>query len=77
MQLLHKEFVQPLNVVIIVKTNLRPQARTHVVLFSSDLDLAYAPLVDYYGVRFHIDVACTHQTFRAEGDLFFQIHPAA
>ena len=48
MQLLHKEFAQPLNVVIIAKTNLRTHARAHVVLFSSDLALAYAPLVDYY-----------------------------
>ena len=55
MQLLHKEFAQPLNVVIIVKTNLRTQARAHVVLFSSDLVLAYAPLVDYYGLRFQIE----------------------
>ena len=54
-QLLHKEFLQPLNVVIIAKTNLRTQARAHVVLFSSDLDLAYAPLVDYYGLRFQIE----------------------
>jgi len=46
-QLLHKEFQQPLNVVIIAKTNLRTQARAHVVLFSSDLELAYMPLVDY------------------------------
>jgi putative transposase len=55
MQVLHKEFAQPLNVVIIAKTNLRTQARAHVVLFSSDLDMAYAPLVDYYGLRFHIE----------------------
>jgi putative transposase len=54
-QLLHKEFAQPLNVVIIVKTNLRTQARAHVVLFSSDLALAYALLVDYYGLRFQIE----------------------
>jgi putative transposase len=55
MQLLHKEFPQPLNVVIIVKTNLRTQARAHVILFSSDLALAYALLVDYYGLRFQIE----------------------
>jgi len=55
MQLLHKEFQQPLNVVIIAKTNLRTQARAHVVLFSSDLDLAYASLVDYYSLRFQIE----------------------
>ena len=55
MQLLHKEFTQPLNVVILVKTNLRTQARAHVVLFSSDLALAYVLLVDYYGLRFQIE----------------------
>ena len=52
-QLLHQAFVQPLNGVLIAKTNRHPQARAHVVLFSSDLDLAYAPLVDYDGLRFH------------------------
>jgi DDE superfamily endonuclease len=55
MQLRHKEFTQPLNVVIIAKTNLRTQARAHVVLFSSDLALAYAPLVNYYSLRFQIE----------------------
>jgi putative transposase len=55
MHLLHKEFAQPLNVVIIVKINLRTQARAHVILFSSDLALAYASLVDYYGLRFQIE----------------------
>src|SRR5436309_4160774 len=48
-QLLHKEFEHPLNVVVIAKTNLCTQARAHVLLFSSDLDVAYAPLVDYDG----------------------------
>ena len=54
-QLLHKEFAQPLHVVIIVKTNLYTQACAHVVLFSSDLDLAYTLLVDYYRLRFQIE----------------------
>ncbi len=54
-QLLHKEFAQPLNVVIIIKMNLRTQARAHVILFSSDLTLAYAPLVDDYSLRFQIE----------------------
>jgi len=54
-QLLHKEFTQPLNVVIIVKTNLHTQAQAHVILFSSDLTLAAALLVDYYGLRFQIE----------------------
>jgi len=56
-QLLHKEFPQPLNVVILVKTNLRTQAQAHVILFSSDRTLAYAPLIDYYGLRFQIEFA--------------------
>ena len=55
MPLLHKEFAQPLNVVIIAKTNLHTQARAHVILFSSDLALAYTPLVDYYRLRFQIE----------------------
>jgi putative transposase len=55
MQVLHKEFAQPLNVVIIAKTNLRTQARAHVILFSSDLALAYTPLGEYYGLRFQIE----------------------
>jgi len=53
--LLHKEFAQPLNVVILAKTNLRTQARAHVILFSSDLALAYTHLVDYYSLRFQIE----------------------
>jgi hypothetical protein len=54
-QLLHKEFAQPLNVVIIAKTNLRTQARAQVILFSSDLELAHTSLVDYYSLRFQIE----------------------
>jgi len=55
MHMLHKACTQPLHVVILVKTNLRTQARAHVVLFSSDLALAYAPLVAYDGLRCQIE----------------------
>jgi len=55
-QLLHKECVQPLHVVILAKTNLRTQAQAHVILFSSDLDLPYAQLVDYDSLRFQIEL---------------------
>src|SRR5262249_49789737 len=55
MPLLHKEVAQPLNVVIIVKMNLRTQARAHVVLFSTVLVLTSMLLVDYYGLRFQIE----------------------
>ena len=53
-QLLHKGFTQPLHVVILAKTNLRTQARAHVILFSRTA-LAHAPLVDYYSLRFQIE----------------------
>ena len=54
-EVLHKEFAAPLNVVVLVKTNLKTQARAHVLLFSSDLDLAFDKLVDYYSLRFQIE----------------------
>jgi putative transposase len=55
MTMWHKLFPDLLNVVIIVKTNLKTQTRAHVVLFSSDLDLAYDKLIDYYRLRFQIE----------------------
>ncbi len=55
MTMWHKLFPDLLNVVIIVKTNLKSSARAHVVLFSSDLDLAYDTLIDYYRLRFQIE----------------------
>jgi putative transposase len=55
MTLLHKEFAQPLNVVIIVKTRLETRSRAHVVLFSSALDLTFELLIDYYALRFQIE----------------------
>jgi len=53
--MVHKSFADLINVVIIVKTNLATQKRAHVVLFSSDLDLAYAKLIDSYQLRFQIE----------------------
>ena len=53
--LLHKEFAQALNVVILVKTNLKTNARSHVILFSSDLKLSYEKIIDYYKLRFQIE----------------------
>jgi putative transposase len=53
--LLHKEFVHPLNVVVLVKTNQRSGAQGHALLFSSDLDLPYDKLLEYYSLRFQIE----------------------
>ncbi len=55
MTMWHKLFPDPLNVVIIHKLNLKTQAWAQVILFSSDLDLAYAHLIDYYRLRFQIE----------------------
>ena len=55
MTMLHKLFPQALNVVIIVKTNLLTQRKAHAVLFSSDLDLSYDLIIDYYKLRFQIE----------------------
>lgn len=54
-EMLHKEFAQPLNVVIIAKTNIKTGKWAHVVLFSSDLTLDYDCLIDYYRLRFQIE----------------------
>jgi hypothetical protein len=42
---LQKEVAEPLNVVVIVKTNRKTQKRAHVVLFSSDVTLGYEHVV--------------------------------
>jgi len=55
MHVWHKKFADLLNVVVIVKTNLKTQAVAHVVLFSSDLDLPYDQLIDYYRLRFQLE----------------------
>jgi putative transposase len=54
-QLFHKEFSQALNVVIIVRINVVTSHRTHAVLFSTDLNLSYEKIIDYYSLRFQIE----------------------
>ena len=44
-----------MNVVLILKTNLKTKAQAHVILFSSDLELAQDTLIDYYSLRFQIE----------------------
>jgi len=55
LNLWHKKFADLLNIVVMVKTNLKTQAVAHVVLFSSDLDLSYEQLIDYYRLRFQLE----------------------
>src|SRR3989440_3094039 len=55
MSLWHKKFAEMLNIVVIVKRNLQTHKTAHVVLFSSDLTLGYAQLIDYYRLRFQLE----------------------
>ena len=55
MSLWHKKFVDLLNIVVIVKTNLKTNQTAHVVLFSRDLNLGYEPLISYYRLRFQLE----------------------
>lgn len=53
--MLHKSFADRLNIVILLKTNLATQRKAHIILFSSDLDLAFDKLIDSYQLRFQIE----------------------
>lgn len=54
-ELLHKEFAQALNVVILVKAHQITGERRHIILFSSDLGLSDERVIDYYSLRFQIE----------------------
>jgi putative transposase len=54
-QFYNKEFAFALNVVILLKTNLDTQAQAHVILFSTDLELAYEKIIRFYSLRFQIE----------------------
>ena len=51
----HKEFAEALKVVIIVKIDVKKQKLGHAILFSSDVELEWEKLVDYYALRFQIE----------------------
>jgi len=55
MLLWHKKFADLLNVVVMVKTNLKTNKTAYVVLFSSDLELRYEKVIDYYRLRFQLE----------------------
>ena len=55
MNVWHKLFADLLNVVIIVKTNLKTGKVAHVILFSDELILTYDKLIEYYQLRFQIE----------------------
>ena len=55
MKMLHRTFADPLNIVIIQKINTKTGSSAHVTLFSSNLELEYEKIVDYYSLRFQIE----------------------
>lgn len=55
LQVLHKEFAQPVNVVIILKTNGKTGEQANFILFSTDLSLGAKKLVELYSLRYQIE----------------------
>ncbi len=55
MQAYHKNYPDLLTVVVVVKMHLATGKRGHAVLFSTNLDLSAAQIVDYYSLRFQIE----------------------
>ena len=54
-EMLHKLFASRLNIVIIQKINTDTDKIAHIVLFSSDLNLEYTKIKNYYSLRFQIE----------------------
>jgi putative transposase len=51
----HKKFPDSLNVVIVCKENTKTGKQARVILFSTDLELDWQKLVNYYHLRFQIE----------------------
>jgi len=52
---LNRKFSSPLNVVIIEKKDVQKGKVGHVILFSSNLQLSWEKLIEYYSLRFQIE----------------------
>jgi putative transposase len=52
---LSKSFGSELNVLIIEKINLKSEKVGHAILFSSDVELGWEKLLEYYSLRFQIE----------------------
>jgi len=50
----HKRFAKKLNVIVIRKTNVKTGQTAQVILFSTDLELDWDKLIEYYRLRFQI-----------------------
>lgn len=52
---MHKKFADSLNVVVIIKENLKTDKVARIILFSSNLELEWKKNIDYYRLRFQIE----------------------
>jgi len=52
---MHKKFADSLNVVIIIKENVKTGKVARIILFSSGLELEWKKIIDYYRLRFQIE----------------------
>ncbi len=51
----NRKFPELLNIVCLLKTNLKTKRQSHILLFSSDLALDAEKMIDYYSLRFQIE----------------------
>ena len=51
----HQEFAEAMNVVVIVRRQVKKKKVGHAILFSSEVGLAWEKLLDYYSLRFQIE----------------------
>ena len=51
----HKRFSDPLNIVVILKTDLKTKKTAKVLLFRTDLNLSCENMIWYYRLRFQIE----------------------
>ncbi len=75
--LLNREFAFPINVVVILKTNLSTKKQAHVILFSTDLKLSHEKLYDYYTLWFQIEFNFRDAKQYWGLDDFMNVKPAA
>ena len=52
---MHKKFADSLNVVVLSKKNIKTGKVARVILFSTDLELEWDKIIDYYRLRFQIE----------------------
>lgn len=52
---MHKQFKREINVVIIIKENIKTKKFAHTIFFSTDLNLSSQEIIKFYSARFQIE----------------------